>query len=370
MQYKKEQFMNITPILQVSKAQQPTNTKNRMFQPNRQNISFGSAKSDRAMRLLDRTIDTLISGSDFNIANKMRFHSILDEALPSIMKPENFINKGRESKVYRISDRYVAKIRRGHYEKNSISIFDQTQLPNKHFKDLDFYYGEPVAKVGNVEILKNATPTKNNIHCGAKFHYDGSSSPEELKEYEEIFLPACSEVPQESFDNLAANLKRLNKKTTTGIIVKEKSYYYPEGKLCLPRIKKQTYVPDIVNPNNLLISDGRFKLVDKLEKVPFKEPNSIYTMLEPLLIRITPETTASRKAKLTKTRKNIFKKILIASEKNELPLDSPIKYEFSDWVLNDVLGVSDDVLSKLKAMRSDRVPLKSRIEKINEMLKD
>lgn len=316
-------------------------------------INFGSAKSDKAVKLLDSAIDTLIEGSEFNIANKMKFHSILKEAMPSILRPENYINKGRDSKVYRISDKYVAKIRRGYYENNAVGTFSVVSMPNNKFKKLDFYYGEPVAKTGKVEILKNATPTSDNIQCGAHYHTRGNaSSVEEIKEYEETFIPKCSEVPQESFDDLAKNIKELNTLTCRNKF-----------------LQKRSYVPDIINPNNLIISDNKFILVDELEKVPFKNPNSIYTMLEPILIRLTPETYAPKNPKLLKNRVNIFKKILLASEKHDLPLDSPIKYEFSDWTLGNIMG-EYDILDQVKNMRKEGIPKQTRMNAIKTFFEE
>jgi hypothetical protein len=140
----------------------------------------------------------------------MKFHKVLNQALPKIMIPENFINNGRDSKVYRISDKYVAKIKRGYYAKNSVRAYNVTTMPNKQFSQLDCYYGEPVAKVGKVEILKNATPDENHICCGAKYHGNGIVPLKEQEIYEQQVIPACNNVPQESFDTLASNLKKLN----------------------------------------------------------------------------------------------------------------------------------------------------------------
>ena len=33
---------------------------------------------------------------------------------------------------------------------------------------------------------------------------------------------------------------------------------------------------------------------DELEKVPFKNPNSVYTMLDPILLKLNPEKTAEK----------------------------------------------------------------------------
>lgn len=345
--------MNISPIInqQNIAVNNTTNVSHRPVNSVRSNaVSFGSSKSERALRLLDGTIDTLLNGSEFNIFNKLKFHKILNEALPAIIQPENFINKGRESKVYRISDKYVAKIQRGHYEKDSVHFYDPVTFPSKKFKELDFYYGEPVVRVGKVDILKNATPDEKHVQCGTTFHYSGSVSGEELRRYETEYLPICSKLPQASFDNLARNLMILNNKTARNL-----------------KGQKLTYIPDIINPNNLLISGDKFVLVDKLDTVPVKNPNSVFTMLEPLLLRLNPEQTASHSPELEGVRKNIFKKILIAAEKHELPLDSPIKYEFSEWTLSHVVR-TDDVLYNMRQMRKDGVPLKERLDVIESAL--
>ena len=93
-------------------------------------------------------------------------------------------------------------------------------------------------------------------------------------------------------------------------------------------------------------------------------------MLEPLIIRMTPEKQASKNEKLIDIRKNIYRKVLIASEKNELPLDSPIKYEFADWTLSDILGFENNIIEELKHMRAQKRPLSERVETINKRLKD
>ena len=346
--------MNITPAIN-----QQTSISNIRFnscptakqQITRTNqVSFGSLKAEKALKLLDGTIDTLINGSEFNLVNRLRFHSILDAALPALMVPENFINNGRASKVYRISDNYVAKIKRGYYPKDALHIFDPISLPNKKFQTLDFYYGEPVIKTGKIEILKNATPTSDHICCGTSYRCDGGINQEELKRYETVFLPKCSEVPQESFDNLAENLKKLNKISARSILG-----------------KKMGYIPDVINPNNLMISNNRFVLVDELEKVPFKNPNSVYTMLEPILLKLNPEKFADKNNTLKDVRKNILKKILSAAEKHTLPLDSPTKYEYSEWALSNIIG-SSNILNDIANMRAQNIPTAERIRNIEEIL--
>ena len=346
--------MNITPIINQQTSinnvglNKPSVKGVRQFSSKQ--ISFGSSKAENALKLLDETIDTLVHGSEFNIVNKLRFHSMLDAALPALMVPENFINNGRASKVYRISDKYVAKIKRGYYPNNALHAYDTISLPNKKFQGLDFYYGEPVVKTGKIEILRNATPTAYYMCCGTSYRLDGAVGQSELNRYEKEFLPKCSEVPQESYDNLAENLKKLNHMTCRNYLV-----------------KKLTYIPDVINPNNLMISDNKFVLVDELEKVPFKNPNSVYTMLDPILLKLNPEKTAEKNNDLMDVRKTILKKILSASEKHTLPLDSPIKYEYSEWALGNIVG-PNNLLTDIAKMREQNIPTNERINNISEMV--
>ena len=112
--------MNVAPLLvnqQQSLSVNKVNTDRvrSVSVQNKSNISFGSRKTEMMMKALEDSIDTLVNGSEFNVLNKMKFHKLLTKALPDIMVPENYINCGRQSKVYRISDKYVAKVHRGYY---------------------------------------------------------------------------------------------------------------------------------------------------------------------------------------------------------------------------------------------------------------
>ena len=339
--------MNTITRINPQQNIRPINRVNNRYPNNAGRISFTSSKSDMAMRLLSPAIDNLVNGTGCSVLNKIKFHKLLNEAIPSIITPENYLNAGRESKVYKISDKYVAKIRRGFYSDNSVNILNPISMPSKHYKELSAYYGEAVVKHGPIEILKNATPTSDNIFCGVRFLHDYTKRLKDMERYEKEFVPKCSRIPQESFDELAFNLKKLNGMSSLGI----------KG--------KQYYVPDIINPNNIIISDNKFRIVDKLDKVPVKNPNTLFTMLEPLLLRVTPEESTKYNPKLVEPRKNILKKCLISSEKAELPMNSPMTWEFSEWTLADVLPESGFV-EELYRMRAKKVPLDERIEYINK----
>ena len=187
------------------------------------NVSFRGANSEQMLKLVEQQVDSLMDGSHLNILARNKFAKLLKKALPDIMSEENFINKGRDSKVYRIGDKYIAKIRRGYYEDNAIKFYHPVTFPNQKFKDLSVYYGSPVVRVGHVEILKNATPDSKSICAGVKYcGRDNAPSAEAIEEYEEKFLPLCASLPQESYDELAFNLKKLNRKRGLGFTQKTK----------------------------------------------------------------------------------------------------------------------------------------------------
>ena len=314
------------------------------------NDAFVSFKgSSQVIKALDKSITDVVNSNAIDIVTKMKFHKILNKAMPEIMKSENFINKGRDSKVYRINDNFVAKIRRGIYENNAVHAYNVTTCPDKRFTALDFYYGEPIIKLGHVEILKNATPTPNFVHCGTKYRDGHPASIAEITKYEKEVLPVVASLPQESFDTFAKGLKDLNKITTFN------------------RFKKVSFIPDIMNPNNLIIADKKIKLVDQLDKVPFKKPNSIYTMLEPLLYRLSSTTYVPENINLVKPRQEILKKCLIAAEKAELPLESEVVSPYADHFINVLTGnYSASIISEIACKRNSGVSLADRLAYIEK----
>lgn len=316
------------------------------------NISFKGKYPNDISKFLDENIDYLLHSNSLNLSSRIKFHKVINELLPNILTPENFLNKGRESKVYKISDKYVAKVKRGFYAKDAVKFYNMTHLPDKRFSSLDFYYGEPVIRLGNTEILKNATPTNDFICCGTSYRGAHSATLDEIQNYENIFVPKCAALPQESYDKFAKGLAELNKISTRKM-----------------NLSKVYYTPDIINPNNILISDNDFKIVDKLDKTNQKEPNTLFTMLEPLLLRLSPESYARFNEKLLQPRNEIFKKCLIASEKAQLPIENSLKYEFSDYYLGDILRNNNvSFIESLKSSRNNGDSVNVRLDLINKVL--
>ena len=323
--------------------------------------------------IMDSAIDNYLASGYKSVISKLSFRKFLNKSLAQIMTPENFLNNGRESKVYKISDKYVARVKRGKYENDAIHYYDLIKDSNKKFRELNIYYGEPVIKVGDVEVLKNATP-RDYVTCGLLWK-GAYPKPEEIVKYYQEYIPACSSVPQEGYDEFAKCLKSLNE-------IQDKNHNIFRSLKRQNKIdseyqqnKNISYTLDTLNPNNVLIADGSFKLVDHFAKVPFDKPNSVYTMIEPLLTRMTPDNLAEFNADSVIPRRNILRKILIASEKSELPFGSPLADETIDYSLSQLCadekkGIKSPlgIFSVLKNMRKESVPLKERIAFINKEL--
>ncbi|MCD8377252.1 MAG: hypothetical protein LUB59_00525 [Candidatus Gastranaerophilales bacterium] len=348
-------FLNSRSALET-KSQALNNNRN-MYDNYAANPVF-SGKERIPARIIDECIDEVVNANPANIAAKMKFHKVINKASHEIMSPENYMSSGRESKVYRISDRYVLKARRGKTAGNAVHFWNVTTAPDKKFNKLSCYYGEPLVKLGNIEILKNAAPNTDSIQCGIPFVAGNNyvHMAEECKKYKKNYIPRAASLPQSSYDEFANDLKILN--GMKGGIPGKRVYY----------------APDVINPNNVLIVDDRIRIVDKLETTSIPNPNSLYTMLDPLLIRFMPEKYAEADASITGDRIQIFKKCLIAGEKSNLPLDlllPPYMEDYkinSKWALSQILpATASDAISNLKKMRKIYSPIRSRIEYINSL---
>lgn len=328
-------------------------TKNptKVFQP----LYTGFDKVKTFSEIMDDSIEEFLHAGEMNPIARVRFHKVLNKALPQIMSPENYLNKGRDSKVFRISDKYVAKITRGKTEDNAIKMYNIAKAPDKRFNRLGIYYGEPIIRVGNVEILKNATPNEYTP-CGMiwlKANGRNTDIQAGANKYKREYLPLCSSQPQEAFDELADGLNKLNKISDGGLFS-----------------KKTFYSPDIKNPNNILIADNHFRVVDDLDKTDIPQPNNIYTMLQPLMLRLTPETPVAFEEGLVGDRKNILRKTMLAAEKADLPLNpNPLIDPQAEYLLNNVTdGEYSSMIELVGDMRNKGFDKKERLEFINNAL--
>ena len=140
------------------------------------------------------------------------------------------------------------------------------------------------------------------------------------------------------------------------------------------RLEAFSFTPDVINPNNLLISDGKFRIVDKLDKTDVKEPNTFYTLVEPLMVRYSPEYYAGTDEKLFKTRQNIVNKCILASEKAHLSFkENSLTDTCSDYIItqitNDQQSNITGIIPILETMRANNASLDERLKTIVDYFK-
>ncbi len=113
------------------------------------------------------------------------------------MRPNKIVGQGFHGVVYKIDDRYVLKV--SHKDKPYADMLDK--IKELKFSDLKTYYGEPVAKFYDVQILKNVSSKGLHIPAGIPQKDIGLKTEKECSEYyEKIYLPLFSSLPQKSFD--------------------------------------------------------------------------------------------------------------------------------------------------------------------------
>lgn len=265
-----------------------------------------------------------------------RHRQIIGETLASIMPRINAGLHNNESGmrgfVSRLDDDFVLKA--PHWFKKATPEAIQRNCaqgmvrPNK-FEALEDYFGHHVMTFGDIAIMKNATAPGSYVRVGRPFEMaldDGG-----FEYYSETYLPTCAALPQDTFDRLANNLKKLN-----GITSGE--YHYE---------------PDTINPNNFLIFNEHFRIVDDMDPVKLDQPNNLTTMLRPLINNTSTDEKAVFSTELVPLRREIFKKSSIASVKHELPLASSFMEEAEFEETCQLTGVEKHIL-KLKQYIQER----------------
>lgn len=304
--------------------------------------------------------------------NVKRFSNLLDEALinplkcsPSALEdmsnlfknifayvlksPEHLINIGRNNNVYLINDRYVL---RSHYRFNDEyydynNIDDFKLISNNSVTDnLKTYFGAKKAQCAGrgISILRNADPDKTAIPLGCpyerrSFFYERKDNENKYKES----INKLSEVPQESFDEVAEDIKNL------------------EG------MSPQQYF-DYENPNNFLLVHNKIKIVDDLESEKDLGQNNLFSMLKALLVNKRPNFPAIYDDNLVPYRQSIFKKSIISGEKYNLSLDG-----FESDIVNAALHISgynrkEALMTKLQEFRKEIPEMGKRLIAVRQYL--
>ena len=264
------------------------------------------------------------------------------------MKPKYKMGEGKFHEVYRIDDYYVMRIPKE--DRNP-----HVGLPRKPRKGISEYYanfktyvGHVISEFGDYEIIKNAKGEhKDVVQAGASYKLVQNIAKcktfEEIDniqnliniEYNEKYLPAFSSLPQKAYDNVAADIKRLN----------DTSYL-------------TTKLFDCNNPNNFIKVGQRIKIIDDISYSD--KAGDVSDMMRVFLRNYdapdTPETI--------KMKKTIFKKCIIAAAKNDIIDDLHKLGKHMEFA-----GIKEepDVFAQ-KILEYSQLPKNKKIKELNKYL--
>lgn len=250
---------------------------------------------------------------------------------PEKKTAKNRIGLGAYGSVFRIDDYYVFKVY--HNQKPELNGFKKNE--NNKFDTLKTYSGKVLARIGNIEIVKNVTRDKNKFVEMAKPIDDGI--PRYLKALKEF-----ASLPQKAFDTLAKDFQKLNE-------IKNPNLFYRF---------------DTNNPNNFIKVGDKIKIVDDIDWVPTEEPNDLFNLLR---IFIHKEGESDYK-------KEIFKKCILASEKANLPMEAAHKYlkKFMDEICQfaNSKKTFNEIFERLTDLRKNIPDETSRLKEVKNFMEE
>lgn len=285
--------------------------------------------------------------------------NILPEEKSSLLREfkkvvNDIIDSGRElgrgfhGIVYKIDDNFALKIYR--VMPKSPQDTNIVEIGENKFKNLETYFGEPVGKFGDVKILRNL-----GEHIPAavpnKILNDTEHNVDINKYYQTVYLPAFAKIPQESYDAVARDFARLNK---------------------LPSGSDRYFSFDGVNPTNIVLSGNKLILTDEIGASISPDTNTTGKLLDMLLFRETVLKRINGYGDNVKDAFEIFKKIIIASEKADLPLRTLPKDCMAWFGVMKNLGFnisSDKFIEDLSTMRKMYPDIKDRIPEVEKYIK-
>ena len=277
-------------------------------------------------------LKTYISGSVKTKQNEQNLLEIFKNTIRQFLNPENKVGAGEFGTVYKIDDEFVLK-KPNNQELNidSLSIND-----NPIVQKLKTYYGEAVAKIGNIKILKNAAETETPIPAGVK--YGLTEYWQKLGYYRDVYLKKFTSLPQKAFDDVAADFKTLS--------TERKAF-------------------DTINPNNFLADGDKIKIIDDIELPNDKFFNSLAGMMKVFLTTFDRNTKAEFDVLAVGARRNLLRKIVLAGEKQELNFGSSAAEREE---LNEALRLCD-IQTPWREVQTDLCNLRRRYPNIEERLK-
>ena len=292
-----------------------------------------------------KRFDKVMKNAECSVDDSFYMYNQLNKIIKKRLKNTDVLGEGAFAKVLKIDSKYVLRM-------NNIQMFCVENFKSDYHsvkKDLGLrtYYGDYLAKFGDIQILRNVSSTGKHIPAGIPSKLLQTGTSEECdKYYDEVYLPKFANLPQKAYDNLANDFDILN--------------------LCYD---DDWYRFDIFNPNNFVLVGKQIRIVDNITKESYN-PNYLAPYSETLpdnrmsttdLMRVflmmrDLKTECSFNEKTLSLRRELFKKICLAGIKNQLPVvnDNNIYcFEKVAEVICNANCDSDKIIPKLEKFTND-----------------
>jgi len=284
--------------MQVQKINENFNIKN---QP-----SFGMKVSK-----VGRQIDRVLEQKGLCPQDVKCLRARLGDYFSSSDMDKRLIGSGFHGNVFAIDDKYVFKLKFGESPNIEHGKFVMPGKGGISLSGLKTYFGGVLMSLGNVQIMRNVSTDNRHMPAGIPRRMLVKFNNEDLKAYyNNIYLPTFANLPQRSFDRLAKDFAYLNKQS--------RFYYGLQF--------------DTNNPNNIvLVGTSTLRIVDDINEVMEEAPNRVCGLLDMFLKKANTMMLAPKSDENRGLRLELFKKIILAGEKYELPLTSARDYDRNVW---------------------------------------
>lgn len=299
----------------------------------KQNVSFKGNPSKFAQEFRNYIENPV---KDENNTGKLI--DIIKETVFKMKTPENELGSGQFGRVYKIDDEFVFKT--PHSEE--LTYEPVTVNENPLIQKLKTYYGDFIAKFGNVNVMKNAVSAKDALPAGVKEGIQDSAQM--MSYYRDVYLKRFTALPQKAFDDIAEDFKTISKE--------RKSF-------------------DTINPNNFLADGDKLKITDDIKNPDDKFFNSLAGMMKVFLTSYNHNTQAEYDVLAVGGRRNILRKIILAGEKHELDFGftMPERKELNEALrLCDIETPWRDIQADLCNFRRSYPNMDERLKKVNEYI--
>lgn len=288
--------------------------------------------------------DKIINKTSISDIDKKEIYELLKKEMERVFSGGSFLGRGKNNSVYKIDDEYVARM--GLFNGFKLGEFSKV-FNHDVINKLKFYYGKVYAKIGSVQIQKNALINNKGLNAGVPV--DMKKASKIVNYYRDVYLPEFASLPQRAYDGIAADFKLLNSAS-------DNNGYFKF---------------DVINPNNFIKTGDEIRIVDNITHVDVKNYNNLNKMLDLFTKSTGVNAEIGFDKNMVTNRKIIYKKCILASEKSELPFYAEPQ-ELSELKRSTKLaGIKEDfsdIMSKLLEFREKYTDMTKRLNAVNDYL--